>query len=228
VTGTSSSSGRIGSVISVNVGQPRDVAWQGKTVRTSIFKAPVTGPVRVRRLNVEGDAQADLTVHGGVSQAVYLFASEHYAAWQARYPRLQMSWGFFGENLTTSGLLDDQVRIGDRYRIGTAELTVTKPRLPCFRLALRFDDPAIVGDFLERQATGAYLSVQVEGEVQAGDPIERLSQNTAGIRIPQSVALYSGSSSDAVLLERASTDPALPETWRERFARRLQQLQQDG
>ena len=218
----------VGSIVSINVGQPQEVAWQGKTVRTAIFKEPLSGPVRVRRLNIDGDAQADLTVHGGVDQAVYMFASENYAAWQARYPQLQMSWGFFGENLTTRGLLDDSVRIGNRYRMGSVECTVTVPRLPCSRLALRFQDAKIIQSFLEAQSTGAYLSVQVEGELKSGDKIELLSENSNGITIPQSVALYSGKSADRSLLQRASADRALPLKWRNRFGRRLQEYQKEG
>jgi MOSC domain-containing protein YiiM len=160
----------------------------GKTLRTGICKRPVAGPVCIDSLNVAGDAQANLKVHGGVDKAVYAFASESYAEWQARYPHLSMPWGFFGENLTTRGWWDDHVRIGNRYRVGTAELTVTLPRLPCSRLAWRFNDKGIVPAFLERQSTGGYLSVQVPGTAQAGDAIQLLWENAKGLTLSESVA----------------------------------------
>src|SRR3989475_8885773 len=130
-------------VVSINVGLPREVRWHGKTVLTSIFKAPVEGSVKVRHLNVEGDRQSDLAVHGGADKAVYVYPAEHYAFWRAELPGVDLPWGAFGENLTTEGLMEDSVHIGDRFRIGSAELVVTQPRMPCFKLGIRFGRPDI-------------------------------------------------------------------------------------
>jgi MOSC domain-containing protein YiiM len=210
-------------VVSVNTGQPRDVPWRGRTVRTGIFKTPRQGTVTIGRLNVDGDAQADTRVHGGPHKAVYAFAAENYAYWQKHYPALQMHWGFFGENLTTRGLDDFDVHVGDVLRVGHAELRVTQPRLPCSRLALRFDDAGIVAAFVEQRRVGFYCAVQQEGVVTAGDDIETLSRNDAGWCIPELAALLAGIDNDPERLRRASRDDSLPESWRERFVSRLRQ-----
>jgi len=161
-------------VLSVNVGVPREVTWHGRVVRTAIFKEPVSGRVAVRRLNLEGDAQADLTVHGGAAKAVYAYASEHYPAWREELGRPDLPWGAFGENLTLEGLVEEDVAIGDRLRIGTAELVVTQPRLPCFKLALRFERQDIGKLFMASGRSGFYLAVVREGALAAGDPVEHL------------------------------------------------------
>src|SRR5262249_25872602 len=128
-------------LLSVNVGMPREVDWHGRLVRTSIFKSPVLGPVRVATLNLEGDEQSDLTVHGGVHKAVYVYPSEHYLFWREKISGLDLPWGAFGENFTTEGLLEGAVYIGDRLRVGRAEFIVTQPRMPCFKLGIRFGRP---------------------------------------------------------------------------------------
>lgn len=161
-------------VLSVNVGTPREVARHGRRVWTAIFKAPVAGRVAVRRLNLEGDAQADLTVHGGAAKAVYAYPGEHYPLWREELGRPDLSWGAFGENLTLEGLVEADVAIGDRLRIGTAELIVTQPRLPCFKLALRFERRDIGKLFMASGRSGFYLAVAREGELAAGDPVEHL------------------------------------------------------
>ena len=154
-------------LVSVNVGLPREIEWKGKIVRTSIFKAPLSGPVRVAKLNLEGDQQSDLTVHGGIDKAVYAYPSEHYPFWQGELPDMDLPWGVFGENFTTKGLLEDAVHIGDRFRAGSAELVVTQPRMPCFKLGIRFNRPDMVKRFLESGRTGFYFAVLKEGEVKA-------------------------------------------------------------
>src|SRR5712691_7209078 len=154
---------------SINVGLPRDVDWRGKRIRTSIFKALVSGPVRVTTLNLEGDQQSDLSVHGGRDKAVYAYPSEHYAFWREELPGTDLPWGAFGENFTTEGMLEDTVRIGDRLRVGAAEFVVTQPRMPCFKLGVRFDRPDMVRRFQHSGRTGFYLAVLREGEVAAGD-----------------------------------------------------------
>lgn len=162
----------IARVLSVNVGLPRAVHWGGRTVRTAIFKEPVAGRVAVRRHNLAGDAQADLRVHGGEKKAVYAYPHEHYAWWRELLGR-ELEPGAFGENLTIEGLLETEARVGDRLRIGTAVLAVTQPRMPCYKLGIRFGDDAFVQRFLESDRPGFYLAIVEEGEVGAGDAIER-------------------------------------------------------
>ena len=211
-------------IISINVGQPRAVQSHGKTVTTSIFKAPVSGPVLVKRLNVVGDRQSDLTVHGGADKAVYVYPSEHYASWRKELPEVELAWGAFGENFTTEGLLEDTIHIGDRLQIGAAEFVVTQPRLPCFKLGIRFDRPDMVKRFLESGRTGFYLRVLREGEVTADNAITvAVADDT--MTIADFVALYTADDADRVLLRRASELPALPEGWRNHFRERLEELE---
>jgi len=158
------------------VGLPREIQWQGKLVRTSIFKSPVSGDVRVSKLNLEGDQQSDLSVHGGVHKAVYAYPSEHYEFWREEVPGADLRWGAFGENLTTQGVLEEEVRIGDRLRIGSAEFIVTQPRMPCFKLGIRFGRPDIVKRFLRSGRSGFYLAVLEEGRITAGGSIEVLTE----------------------------------------------------
>ena len=170
-------------LISVNVGLPRDVNWQGKVVRTSIWKNPIAGRVHASKLNLTGDQQSDLTVHGGAEKAVYAYPSEHYSYWQNALADIELPWGAFGENFTTEGMLEDQVRIGDRLQIGSAEFIVTQPRMPCFKLGIRFNDMKMVKRFLESKRTGFYLAVVREGEVNAGDEIYFKAQPEDGVTI---------------------------------------------
>jgi MOSC domain-containing protein YiiM len=165
-------------VLSINVSEPREVVdGGGRTVRTSIFKSPVgDAPVRVRALNIDGDRQSDLIKHGGPTRAVYMYPSEHYAFWQTELPGKDLPWGAFGENLTVEGLLEDAVRIGDKFRIGSTELVVTRPRKPCFKLGIRLSQPDIVARFRASGRSGFYLSVAREGELRAGDAIARVEQ----------------------------------------------------
>lgn len=177
-------------LLSVNVGQPREVEWRGESVRTSIFKEPVQGRVRVERLKLEGDQQSDLSVHGGIDKAVYAYPSEHYAFWRKELPGVELPWGAFGENLTTEGLLEGETRIGDRLRAGSAEFVVTQPRMPCFKLAIRFGRPDMVKRFMRSGRTGFYLAVVREGEVGAGDAIEAVDQDEARVSVAEVVAKY--------------------------------------
>jgi MOSC domain-containing protein YiiM/GrpB-like predicted nucleotidyltransferase (UPF0157 family) len=172
-------------VLSINVGLPRAVQYRGETVMTSIFKAPVAGRVRVRRLNIEGDQQSDLTVHGGTDKAVYAYPAEHYAFWREELPDVALPWGAFGENFTTEGLLEDTLHIGDSLRIGSAEFLVTQPRMPCFKLGIRFDRPDMVKRFLRSGRPGFYLSVSQEGEVGAGDPITLASRDPSAMTVTE-------------------------------------------
>jgi MOSC domain-containing protein YiiM len=208
-------------VLSINVGLPREVEHNGKTVTTSIFKSPVSGRVRVTALNVDGDRQSDLTVHGGPDKAVYLYPSEHYAYWRAELPGTTLPWGAFGENLTTEGLLETDMHIGDTLGIGTAEFAITQPRMPCFKLGIRFSRPDIVKRFLLSERTGFYLRVSREGELEAGDPVAILSRDPHAVLVTDIVRLYAADKGNQALLRRVTELPALPEDWREYFRRRL-------
>jgi MOSC domain-containing protein YiiM len=207
-------------LIAINVGRPRDIVAGDKTVRTSIFKAPVTGRVRVARLNIEGDEQSDLSVHGGPHKAVYAYPSEHYELWRRELPGVELPWGAFGENLTTDGMLEDTVCIGDRYHIGTAELAVTQPRIPCYKLGIRFGRPDMVKRFHRSGRSGFYFSVVREGEIGAGDAIERTAHDDRGLTVADVVRLYVSDTDNQPLLERASEHPGLPPEWREYFRKR--------
>lgn len=209
-------------VVSLSVGLPREVEWEGHTVLTSIFKEPVDRRLRVSRLNFEGDAQSDLTVHGGVDKAVYAYPAEHYEYWRGELPQAELPWGAFGENLTTEGVLED-VRIGDRFRIGSAEFVVTQPRMPCFKLGIRFGRPDILKTFLGSGRSGFYLAVTKEGEVGAGDPIEPIAREHEGLTVAEVVRLYTVDAENQEILRRAVGTSALPESWRDYFRERLRE-----
>jgi MOSC domain-containing protein YiiM len=208
-------------LMSINVGLPREITWRGKSVRTSIWKSPVEGRVRVSRLNLDGDQQSDLSVHGGVDKAVYAYPSEHYSYWRSQLGDPNLSWGAFGENFTTEGLLEDQLHIGDRIHVGSAEFIVTQPRMPCFKLGIRFDRPDMVKRFLQSKRSGFYLAVLQEGEVAAGDPIEFGERQESGLTVTDIVNLYTVDSENQEILRRAVGLTALPESWREYFRQRL-------
>lgn len=211
-------------LLSVNVGLPREVEWQGRTVRTSIWKTPVPGRVRLDRLNLEGNGQADLSVHGGPDKAAYAYPSEHYAYWRGEMPGMDLPTGVFGENLTIAGLLEDEVHIGDRFRVGTAEVMVTQPRMPCHKLGIRFGRADMVKRFLQSGRCGFYLAVISEGEVAAGDPIARLSTDERRFAVPAMFALRIDERADAERLRAAIALPALAASWREHFRERLARL----
>jgi len=204
-------------VLSVNVGLPREVEWRNEPVTTAIHKAPVSGSVQVRQLNLDGDRQADLSVHGGPDKAVYAYPSEHYAYWRKELPGMALPWAAFGENLTVEGLGEADLRVGDALRIGSAEFIVTQPRLPCYKLNVRFQRPDMVKRFLRSGRTGFYLAVIKEGELAAGDEIQLIPTDRSAITIPEVVTLYTSKKRDGALLRRAIATPALPASWREYF-----------
>lgn len=208
-------------IVSVHAGLPRQIEWRGKAVTTSIFKTPVAGRVPVTRLNIAGDRQSDLSVHGGADKAVYAYPSEHYEFWRSELPGTDLPFGAFGENLTTEGLREDGVHIGDRFRAGSAEFVVTQPRMPCFKLGIRFNRPDMVKRFLRSGRTGFYLAVLREGEIGAGDSIEPVALDASQITVADVVALYAADGANQDLLRRASESAALPESWREYFRERL-------
>jgi MOSC domain-containing protein YiiM len=212
-------------LVSVNIGLPREIVYKGKTVKTGIFKDPVAGRIRLRTLNLDGDRQADLSVHGGPSKAVYAYPSEHYGYWRQELPSMDLPWGMFGENLTTEGLLEDLVNIGDRFRVGSAEVVVTEPRLPCYKLGVKFGREDIVKRFLQSGRTGFYVAVLREGEVAAGDGIERIGRDRNNISVPDITRLYVNRTygrADLEMLRRVTTLEALPESWRSYFSEKLQ------
>jgi MOSC domain-containing protein YiiM len=217
-------------VISVNVGLPRIVEYNGEPVATGIFKEPVPGAVMLRRLNLDGDAQADLTVHGGVSKAVYAYPSEHYEYWNKELPDEylkdgELSYGMFGENFTTLGLLEAEVNVGDRFRIGAAELMATEPRLPCYKLGIKFGRADIIKRFLQSRRTGIYFAVLKEGEVAAGNAIEVMERDKNKITISDITRLYAFEKDDLVTLRRVVDLETLSTSWREYFLNRLQKLE---
>lgn len=208
-------------LISINVGLPRDIVVGGRSVRTSIWKHPVHGRIRVSTLNLDGDQQSDLSVHGGLDKAVYLYPSEHYSYWRTQFADLDLPWGAFGENFTSEGILEDGVTIGDRLRVGSAEFMVTQPRMPCFKLGIRFDRRDMVKRFLQSKRSGFYLSVIREGEVEKGDAIEFTQEQNPGLTIMDIVNLYTIDSENQELLRRAIELPALPQSWKDYFRKRL-------
>ncbi len=207
-------------VISVNVGLPREVIWKGKTVLTGIFKEPVEGRIRMRSLNLDGDRQADLAVHGGTEKAVYAYPVEHYAYWQQKRPDEELSWGAFGENLTVEGLSETTVNIGDCFRIGSAEVMVTQPRFPCFKLNLKFERDDMVKQFLNSRLSGIYFSVMQEGEIGAGDEIELIHQDEHNVTIADIVQIYVREADEA-LVRRAVQVPALAASLRNYFQEQI-------
>ena len=211
-------------VISVNVGVPREVVWKGQTVVTGIFKEAVEGRVAVRRLNLEGDRQADLTVHGGLEKAIYAYPAEHYPFWREQFPEMELPWGMFGENLTITGLLEDTVHIGDHFQVGSTKLMVTQPRLPCYKLGIKFGRDDILKRFLRSGMTGFYFAVLEEGEVAAGDLISLLRRDEHQIKVADIVRLYRQDKYNLDLIRRVVAVEALPEEWRDYFQQRIEKL----
>ncbi len=211
-------------VISVNVGMPRDVEWQGQIVSTGIFKEPVAGRVAVRRLNLDGDRQADLSVHGGPDKAVYVYPSEYYQYWCEQFPDMHLPWGMFGENLTVQGLVDSDVFIGDQFRVGSALLEVKQPRVPCYKLGIKFQRNDILKRFLDSEFTGFYCAVLEEGEVAVGDPIMLVRRDESGVSVADITRLYAHEKKNLELLQRVVSVNALAEVWREYFYKRLQRF----
>lgn len=211
-------------LVSLNVGMPRLLTWKGETFKTGIFKSPVSGRLMLRETNLDGDRQADLTVHGGPNKAVYGYASEHYSYWRAELPNEELPWGAFGENFTTEGILETNLSMGDQYRLGSAVIRVTTPRLPCYKLAAKFQSDAMIGRFLRSGHSGFYFAVDEEGEVGAGDEFQVLARETPSLTIAEFNHLYVSKTPDPELLERAVQVKSLPESWREHYQARLEDV----
>ena len=214
-------------ILSVNVGLPRKVLFNGQTITTAIFKDPVKGPVMLRKLNIDGDKQADLTVHGGVDKAVYSYPEEHYDYWHKQFPSMDLKWGMFGENFTTEGLMEDTVNIGDHLQIGSAKLVATQPRMPCYKLGVRFGRMEIIKRFLASCRPGIYFRVLEEGEVQTGDKMEIVRRDKNNMKVKDIVRLYitKDHAGNIETMRRAIKISALPEGWKYEFQQNIEQLE---
>jgi MOSC domain-containing protein YiiM len=209
-------------LVSLNVARPRLVVYKGQSINTGIFKQPVSGPVQLRTLNLDGDRQADLSVHGGPHKAVYGYPSEHYSFWREELPGVDLPWGMFGENFTTSGLAEAEVHVGDRFQIGSSILMVRQPRTPCYKLAAKFQRDDMLERFLLSARSGFYFSVEQEGSVAAEDDFQLLERNRDGITISEMNRLFVREKYNQDLLRKAIHTAALPDDWREYFAERLE------
>ncbi len=213
------------SLISVNLGLPKTVEWRDQPVTTGIFKSPVEGSVALRKHNLEGDAQADLTVHGGPTKAVYVYPAQHYTYWREDLPDVEFGWGHFGENFTVDGMDEASIYIGDEFSVGTARLVVTEPRMPCFKLSLRFDRTDMPKRFLQSGRSGFYFGVVEEGQVQAGDSLERISTHPDRLAVSDVTSLYTTEKDNVALLEKAISVTALPDSWTGYFQHQLERLE---
>ncbi|MGH9969467.1 MAG: MOSC domain-containing protein [Pyrinomonadaceae bacterium] len=211
-------------LLSVNVGLPRLVMHKDNPVSTGIFKEPVSRRLKLGTLNLDGDRQADLSVHGGPSKAVYVYPSEHYVFWRQELPDMELPWGMFGENFTTSGLAEGELNIGDKFSVGSALVMITEPRMPCFKLGIRFGRSDIIKRFLVSGRTGFYFAVLREGEIGAGDPIELVERDKKGVRVSDVTRLYTSEKHNVELLRRVIQVDALPESWRGYFQNQLKKL----
>jgi Uncharacterized protein conserved in bacteria len=213
-------------IVSLNVGMPREVQWHGRTVETGIFKAPVAGRVALRTLNLDGDGQADLTVHGGEYKAVYCYPVEHYEYWKKELGR-ELPMGMFGENFTTEGLLEKDAHLGDRFRVGSSEVVVTQPRLPCYKLGVRFGADDMVKRFLASGRTGFYVAVARQGQVGAGDEIAVISRNENKVPVAEITRLYVAKRfgpDDLDSLRRIMKTGSVPGDWKSYLEERMKKM----
>ena len=211
-------------IVSLNVGMPRKVPYGDREVMTGIFKSPVPGPILLRHLNLDGDHQADLENHGGRNKAVYAYPSEHYDFWRQELPGVELVLGNFGENLTTEGLLEEDAHIGDQFRIGTAVVKVTQPRIPCYKLGIRFGRPDMVKRFLASRRSGIYFSVVEEGLVNTGDAIERVHEDERGISVADINRAYVNLGDNLALARRIVSMEVLPRGLHDEFVEELASL----
>ncbi len=211
-------------VISVNVGLPIKVNFGKEIVTTAIFKNPIKHRINLYKLNLEGDKQADLTVHGGIDKAVYSYPSEHYMFWKKEIKDFEYSWGTFGENLTTEGLLEDLVNIGDQFQIGSAKVIATQPRMPCYKLAVRFGRMDIIRRFMASERSGIYFKVAQEGEIGVEDKIELIKSDENKVTIRDIVRLQTNGGRDTEMMNRAIKVKDLPDGWRNYFMEKLTKL----
>ena len=208
-------------LLSLNVGLPRQVNFQNELVTTGIFKEPVMGSVRLRKLNLDGDKQADLTVHGGADKAIYAYPKEHYNYWKKELPEMSLPWGMFGENFTTQGMFEETVNVGDQFQIGTARVVATQPRMPCYKLGVKFGRMDIIKKFLASGLTGVYFKVMKEGDLEQGDEIKLIKKDENNVTIKDIVRLYTVNKDDLQTMERAVKVKDLPNGWKFHFIEQL-------
>lgn len=214
-------------ILSVNVSLPKEIDFEGQKVRTGIFKEPVEGRVMLRTLNLDGDKQADLTVHGGPDKALYAYPIEHYEYWRRMLTNIEMSNGMFGENLTVDGLKESEVSIGDVFQIGSSKVIATQPRMPCYKLGVKFGRMDILKMFLASGRSGIYFKVLEEGEVGAGDTIEQIRKYPNGITISDVVRLYASDKEDIKMMRRVVKVEPLPEGWKHYFLEQIKRIEKN-
>jgi MOSC domain-containing protein YiiM len=211
-------------LVSINVSLGRTVRWQGQDVETGIFKEPVAGPVRVGRHNLDGDRQSDLRVHGGEYKAVYAYSAEHYEWWRGELGR-SLPFGAFGENLTIEGFPEEEVCVGDRFRIGGAVLEAVQPRFPCFKLGIKFEDNSIIERFLDSERWGVYFRVIEEGVIDVGEQVTPISRDPARFPVPEVLRLILSEKPEPEALRRGLAASGLPPQWRDKFTAMLGRMQ---
>lgn len=214
-------------ILSVNVSIPKEVEFEGQKVTTGIFKEPVEGRIKLRSLNLDGDKQADLTVHGGPDKAVYTYPIEHYQFWRKVYPNTEMPNGMFGENFTIEGLMESEVNVGDCFEIGSSKVIATQPRMPCYKLGVKFGRMDILRKFLSSGRSGIYFKVLEEGEVGAGDPIIKLERDSNRVAISDIVRMYAMDREDIDMMRCAVKVEALPEGWRNYFLEQIRRIEKN-
>jgi MOSC domain-containing protein YiiM len=218
-------------VISVNTGLPRNVTWHGRSVTTGIFKEPVHRRISLRKLNLDGDGQADLSVHGGAYKAVYCYPLAHYDYWKRELPNRELPMGIFGENFTLDGSSEESAHLGDQFSVGSAEVVVTQPRLPCYKLGIRFESDDMVRRFFVSGRTGFYLAVTREGKVCTGDDMRVIHREPNGVPVSEITRLYAEKrygSAEVASVQRALRVAVLPESWKEYFRERLERVPTSG
>jgi MOSC domain-containing protein YiiM len=215
-------------ILSVNVSFPKEVDFEGQKVTTGIFKEPIEGRIKLRTLNLDGDKQADLTVHGGPDKAVYAYATEHYEFWHKVYPNMEMPNGMFGENFTTEGLMEIDVNVGDVFKMGSSKVIATQPRMPCYKLGVKFGRMDVLKKFLASGRSGIYFRVLEEGEVGAGDPIIQVKKDTNRVGVSDIVRLYASERENIKMMRRAIKVEALPEGWKDYFYEQIRRLEKES
>ena len=214
-------------ILSINVSLPKEIDFEGQKVTTGIFKEPIEGRIMLRKLNLDGDKQADLTVHGGPDKAVYAYPIEHYEFWRKVYPDMEMPNGMFGENFTIEGLMESEVSVGDAFEIGSSKVVATQPRMPCYKLGVKFGRMDVLKKFLASGRSGIYFKVLEEGEVGAGDLIVRIKNDTNRVGIRDIVRLYASDREDINAMRRAVKVEALPEGWRDYFLEQIRRVEKN-
>ena len=214
-------------ILSINVSLPKEIDFEGQKVTTGIFKEPIEGRIMLRTLNLDGDKQADLTVHGGPDKAVYAYPIEHYEFWRKVYPDMEMPNGMFGENFTIEGLMESEVSVGDAFEIGSSKVIATQPRMPCYKLGVKFGRMDVLKKFLASGRSGIYFKVLEEGEVGAGDSMVKIKKDTNRVAISDVVRLYASDREDINTMRRAVKVEALPEGWRDYFLEQIRRVEKN-